>query len=119
MEDDRKELEAEKFHYLLCFGNRTMYTIQTIGGVSRCISVNMLNEYQTRPTLNLYLTCVAGVNREREGEQERGRKMGDWTSIFLLRSRSPSPSLFMPATQAIDTRLTLDRYSVDTRLISQ
>ena len=119
MEDDRKELEAEKFHYLLCFGNRIMCTIQTIGGVSRCISVNMLNEYQTRPTLNLYLTCVAGVNREGEGEQERGRKMGDWTSIFLPRSRSPSPSLFTPTTQAIDTRLILDRYSVDTRLISQ
>ena len=24
------------------------------------------------------VACVAGVNGEREGEQERGRKMGDW-----------------------------------------
>ena len=57
--------------------------------------------------------CVAGVNGEGEGEQERGRKMGDWglararekngglaardklpepgAPIFLPRSRSPSP----------------------------
>ena len=24
------------------------------------------------------VACVAGVNREGEGEQERGRKIGDW-----------------------------------------
>ena len=47
-----------------------------------------------------FVACVAGVNGEREGERERGRKMGFWEPIFLPRSSSPSPSPFTPATQA-------------------
>jgi len=54
------------------------------------------------------LACVAGENREGEGEGEQGhgRKMGDWGLGMSLAprtpffSRSPSPSLFTPATQA-------------------
>jgi len=51
------------------------------------------------------VACIVGINGEGERKQERGRKMGVWglgIPFFLPCSRSPSPSLFPPAMQAID-----------------
>jgi len=63
----------------------------------------------THSLFSTLLGCSKRRNFEGEGERECGRKMGVWklgmrepssqTPIFLPHSRSPSPSLFTPATQ--------------------